>query len=367
MNPPAKRDKRDDGLSIVIPTWNGRALLEAYLPGVVKAAAAYREQSGSPTEIVIADDASTDGTGEWLSENFPQIRLVQSAKQQGFGLNSNRGVEAAKYPLVYLLNNDVAMELATLAPLAEHFADPNVFAVTGQVFDYDTGKLSGAGQVGEFRRGFLRIHQRYFAAPAPGDAQSNEQNNVQNNVAPYLTVFASGGSVLFDREKFLQLGGFDPMFSPFGWEDVELSLRAWRRGYEVRYEPRSAVWHKFSSTIGEKFRPRHVRAIYERNRLLAHWIHLETPAEWAAHVTFLLLKLAGDTLRGRWEAWSALRQALARLDAVGRLREELRASERHPLKDVLPLQEILSRVADQLHRPEVQPLSEQTAPVRRRS
>ena len=335
------------GVSIVIPTWNGQNLLEQYLPGVMEAAAAFTATTGLPAEIIIADDSSTDGTSNWLAENFPQVRLVRNKTQQGFGLNSNRGIEAARFPLVYLLNNDVAVAPGVLEPLAEHFTGPDVFAVTGNVYDFGTGELSGAGQLGEFRRGFFRVHRRYFVSEAP-----------EKPAEPFFTAFASGGSVMYDREKFLALGGFNKIFSPFGWEDVELSLRAWRRGFTVHYEPRSAVWHRFSSTIGEKFQPRHVRAIYERNRLLTHWIHLETSPQIASHLTFLLLKLLGDTLRLRWETWSALRQALALLGVVGGLRKELLASDRRSL------QAALHSVSAQLLRPQVRELNSDNALVR---
>jgi GT2 family glycosyltransferase len=338
---------RAPGVSVVIPSWNGRALLEKFLPTVLEAAAAFEAAGRAPTEVIVADDASTDDTLAWLAARFPQVRFESSDPQQGFGPTANRGVRAARYGLVYLVNNDVALEPATLPPLAAHFADPAVFAVAGQVYDYATGVLSGAGQVGEFRAGFLRIHRRYFV-PLPAARVG----------LPLLTIFASGGSSLFDREKFLALGGFDELFAPFGWEDVELSLRAWKQGYEVRYEPRSAVWHQFSSTISPRFAPRHLKAVYERNRLLAHWLHLETPAQVASHLFFLLLKLLGSPLVGRWEIWSAVAQALGRWGEVRSRRGSPRAARRRALRDVL------SRVAGELRRPEVRPLTPGTAPVR---
>ena len=63
-------------------------------------------------------------------------------------------------------------------------------------------------------------------------------------------MFASGGSTMFRRRQFIELGGFDPIFAPFYYEDVELSFRAWKRGWSVHYEPASTIRHQFSSTIG---------------------------------------------------------------------------------------------------------------------
>ncbi len=338
------------GLSIVIPSWNGRELLEKFLPSVVAAAEAFQTICREPAEIVVADDASSDETRAWLSARFPQVRCASSQQRQGFAPTANRGVRAARYALVYLVNNDVALEATTLPPLVAHFADPKVFAVASQVYDYSTGVLRGAGQLGEFRRGFLGIHRRYFVP-----------SSVPGVGAPFLTMFASGGSSLFDRRKVLALGGFDESFAPFGWEDVELSLRAWKRGFKIHYEPQSAVWHQFSSTITPRFSRRRVSAVYERNRLLTHWLHLDTPAQFAVHALFLSLKLLSSLFVGRWENWSATVQALRRRDEV-RARRQLVAASRAALER--PLTEVLNMLAGQLGRPGVQPLASDSAPVR---
>lgn len=337
---------RRDGLSIVITNWNGRALLEQFLPSVIHAARAFEEACGQAAEILIADDSSSDDSGAWLRAHWPQVRFEASERRLGFAGTANRGIRAARSPLVYLLNNDVALEPGTLLPLMKHFDNPAVFAVTGQAYDYASGVLRGAGQRGEFRRGFLGVHDRFFVpSPTPG-------------AQPLFTFFVSGGSSLFDREKFLSLGGFDEMFAPFGWEDVELSLRAWKQGFELRYEPESAVWHQFSSTIESHFRRRHVRAIYERNRLLAHWLHLDTRSQAASHGAFLVLRLLAGPLHGDIELWSALIQALSRVNQVRARRADLRARRQHQLAD------ILLKINGQMSRRGVRRLDSASAPVR---
>lgn len=349
MTPDPSHDVRafEPGLSIVIPSWNGRPLLERFLPSVVRAAAVFESTCRQPAEIIVADDASDDGTDAWLAANFPPVRRERGGEHAGFAPTANRGVRAARYALVYILNNDVALEPETLPPLVAHFTSASVFAVASQVYDYHTGQLRGAGQLGEFRRGFLGIHRRYFV---PESAPSADR--------PWLTFFATGGSALFDLRKFLALGGFEERFAPFGWEDVELSLRAWKQGFEVHWEPRSRVWHQFSSTITPGFSRRYVRAVYERNRLWAHWLHLDTPGEAAAHATFLALKHLAATFAGQWEMWSATAQALSRWGEIRAQRERLRSGQRRSLR------EILAQIAGELCRPHARPLNESSAPVR---
>ena len=332
------------GLSIVVTNWNGRALLEKFLPTVIEAARGFESACGQPTEILIADDASTDDSERWLQEDWPEVRFESSKRQQGFAPAANRGVRAARFSLVYLVNNDVALTAASLPPLAAHFGEANVLAVTGNAFDLSSGVLRGAGQRGRFRRGFLGVHSRFFVASPPAQ------------MPPLVTLYATGGSSLFDRDKFLALGGFEEMLAPYGWEDVELSLRAWKQGLEIRYEPRSAIWHQFSSTIGAHVPRRLSTGTYERNRLLAHWLHLDTFDQKASHGLGIGVKLLTSSLSGRTEYWRAFAQALAFRDKVNGRRAELRRTQRRALA------EVVQQIDEQMSRPEVRPLNDSSAP-----
>jgi GT2 family glycosyltransferase len=333
------------GISIVVPNWNGRALLEKFLPTVVEAARGFESARSQPTEILIVDDASTDDTEQWLRAHWPEVRFERSASQQGFAPTANRGVRAARFPLVYLVNNDVALTAATLPPLAAHFGEANVFAVTGNAYDFTTGVLRGAGQRGRFRRGFLGVHSRFFVPSPPAQ------------MPPLNTLYATGGSSLFDKDKCLAIGGFEEMLAPYGWEDVELSLRAWKQGFEIRYEPRSAIWHQFSSTIGAHVPRRRASATYERNRLLTHWLHLDTKGQKASHVLGVGMKLLNSSLSARTEYWRALAQALARWDRVNARRADLCRTQRRTLA------EVVHKIDEQMSRPEVRALNGASAPI----
>ncbi|HVG19083.1 MAG TPA: glycosyltransferase [Blastocatellia bacterium] len=329
------------GVSIVIPTWNGLDLLKRFLPSVASAATHYGNQSDAPTEILIVDDGSDDGTIDWLIAGgfrerraarplprpvaTPALRFVRNQTNRGFGEACNRGFEAASFPLVLLLNNDVDLAEDAIAPLVENFKDAELFAAHCRVIELESGQECGSGKLGAFARGFIRVHRSY--------ACLRETNQKQSDINPargskLYSMFAGGGSAMFDRDKFLSLGAFEPLLSPFYWEDVELSHRAWKRGYTVVYEPRSVAHHRISSTI-RKLDRRRVRRIQQRNRLIYHWIHLHDGRMLASHVLWVALLALTAPLRLQPGFISSCAAALKSLPQIrARRGEEKRRAKR---------------------------------------
>ncbi len=285
------------GVSIVIPSWNGFGLLQRFFPSVLAAARRYCTQLDAPTEIIVVDDGSTDETAGWLGgQGFqkangsgktgrrgeretgnPGLRFASNERNLGFGETCNRGFQLAAHPLVFLLNNDVEVDVDCIAPLVENFEDDSVFAAHCRVFEFTSGRECGTGKLGSFSRGFIRVHRSYKVSESRGESGS-----------ALFSMFAGGGSAMFDRRKFLEIGGFERLLTPYYWEDVELSYRAWKRGYSILYEPRSVTRHLVSSTIG-KLKRRRVRKIEQRNRLIFHWINLHDKKMIASHVAWVLL------------------------------------------------------------------------------
>ena len=348
-------------VSIVIPNWNGLALLQQFLPSVITSAQIYASRSHAPVEILILDDGSTDESVAWLlGEGFeerkdageqrsrgagepepdhpstpapqhpcaesapaqkasPQrvdLRLIRNDKNCGFGYTCNRGFAAAKHRLVFLLNNDVEVSAEAIFPLIENFSDDSVFAVHCRVFEFESGEECGTGKLGGFRRGFIRVHRSYASAREEGPRPD----------APLYSMFASGGSAMFDRRKFLELGGFEPLLSPIYWEDVEISYRAWKRGLVVLYEPRSEVRHRVSSTM-RKVNRRKVRRMQQRNRLIFHWINLHDSFLMASHVVWVILLAITSPLLLKPGFLLSCIEALRMLPGIlTRRREEKRAA-----------------------------------------
>jgi GT2 family glycosyltransferase len=347
----------------VIPTWNGLELLKRFLPSVFDAANRYTNQFGAPTEIVIVDDGSEDDSVAWLvGQGFaaekrertltlagdrptPGLIVIRNETNRGFGETCNRGFEAASYPLVLLLNNDVEVDLNFIRPLVDSFAEESVFAAHCRVFELDSDRECGTGKLGSFARGFIRVHKSYIPRAADIDNERHREPNASSSTAPLYSMFAGGGSAMFDREKFFEIGGFEPLLSPFYWEDVELSYRGWKRGYIVVYEPRSVTRHRVSSTIS-KLDPRRVRRLQQRNRLIYHWIHLHEPSLILSHLLWVLLLAVTAPIRLKPWFISSCIDALGRLPEIRKRRIEERRAARRSDRDVFIIFEALERRAD---------------------
>ena len=356
------------GVSIVIPTWNGLELLKRFLPSVIAAAIQYSNQLNAHTEIVIVDDGSLDESVEWLlgqgfvevsdvakgrrgdgarerddflrDRSAPTLKLIKNDANCGFGETCNRGFDAARYPLVFLLNNDVKADVNSIAPLVENFDDPSVFAAHCRVFDLETGQECGNGKIGGFARGFIRVHRSYV--PQCANVKGREEQGTHD---PLYSMFAGGGSAMFDRDKFLEIGGFERLLSPFYWEDVELSYRAWKRGYSVLYEPRSVAHHRVSSTIG-KLDQRAVHKVEQRNRLIYHWIHLHDRRMMASHVLWAALLVVTAPLRLKPAFISSCFSALKLLPEIQRRRVDEKQSARRSDRDVFDIFASLEKRTD---------------------
>mgnify|MGYP001626225127 CR=1 FL=1 len=265
-------------VSVVIANWNGKHLMEQFLPSVLNA---LRDCD----EVIVVDNGSTDGSVEFLRENFPQVRLIRLPKNYGFSVANNIGVLAARNEVVVLLNNDMRPEEGFLEPLLSHFNDPTVFAVGAKLLHFD-GSPDHANRTRLIvSGGFLSI---------AGERDSKQLNLITE---PEEQAHAQGGGAAFDRKKFLELGGFDPIFSPAYFEDVDLSLRALQKGWRIVYEPRSIVWH-----LGGQTGKARARWFFElvsfRNFLIFNFLNAPTPWWLGWQMGSLTLWLMTEALCG---------------------------------------------------------------------
>lgn len=255
--------------SVVIPNYNGRPLLERYLKKNLSVLAS----NGVDHEVIVVDDGSEDDSVAYLRE-VEGIRLVARSRNGGFSRTCNEGAGKARQDLLFFLNTDVDLVENPLPPLSLCLENPNVFAVAPKVIvpsrGTDTGHITGS-----FRRGFIRERHRSLS--------------VKGSEKPSPVLYACGAALACRRAMFVALGGFDELFSPYFFEDFDIGYRAWKRGWEVLYEPAASVIHQEQQTIGQNNEKRN--RIYSRNRLIFHWKNLIDSPLRKRHFAYVGFKL----------------------------------------------------------------------------
>jgi GT2 family glycosyltransferase/glycosyltransferase involved in cell wall biosynthesis len=286
-------------VSVVIPNYNGRDLLEECLPSVVSAMTSYR----GGAEIILVDDASTDESVAFVRERFPSVRIVALLKNRGFGRASDIGIKRAANHLVLLLNSDIAVTESFLGPLVNCFKDSNVFGVQPRAY-FPGGKRLNVGlNVGRLDpgTGYIQIWNE----------ADTEEDELVDRLCP--TLYCLGGAMLFDRRKYRALGGFDDLFYPFRWEDIDLCYRAAKRGWRVLYQPESVVYHKHHATLNKVFSPDYLNIIEQKNELLFIWKNLHDRALITLHLRKLPPYLLSMLLSGRYNFCRGLIRAMGSL------------------------------------------------------
>ncbi len=241
-------------IDIIIPSFNGKYLLEKHLPQVYK-------NSDFLNKVIIIDNGSTDDTIDWLKKNYPQVVIVRNSRNLGFTKPINQGVAVSKSDYIVLLNNDVRPEKGYLKDIFRFFDDENVFAVS---FNED----KASWPLVTWENGKLHF------------SQGEDKNS------PRYSCWASGGSAIFKRSIWDKLGGFNEVYAPFYWEDIDIGFRAWKTGYKVVWNNKSTVFHEHESTSA-KINHKYVEIIKQRNELLFTWINITDKDLKKTHAKFL--------------------------------------------------------------------------------
>jgi len=300
-------------VSVVIPNWNGRK----WLPGCLTALA---DQHLAPTEIVLVDNGSTDGSVDYLRREHPGVEVVALASNTGFAHAANRGIEAATGDLLALINTDVVLAEDWLARMVRTLDEhPTAAAAACKMLSledpeaiYDAGDILRRDGACEQRGRFERDDGRY-----------DEAGEVFG---------ACAGAAVYRREAIRAVGGFDERYFAY-LEDVDLALRLRLAGWSCRYEP-AAAYHAGEGSSGQ-LPGGHDRLVVRNTVLL---VAKAFPARWLPHVLYRQGAWAYHAwLRGRLlEHLRGLAAAVPELPSALRERGRLRRSARISIDAVVP-------------------------------
>lgn len=298
MSSPSRNSIR---ASLIVLNFNGREVIESCINSLVEAKA-------PEDEIIVVDNASSDGSFESLKKRR-DIRLLR-LDENTFIFGLNRGLEIARGRFVAFLNNDILVEPEFVDRCLGRFLDGmDVFAVCPRVLDMN-GDDQGSRTSGFWLRGLI------FFRPLPHSSE------------PTDCFFAVGGQSFFRRDMLDEIGSIDPLFRPMYHEDVELSYRAWKRGWRIRYEPSAIAHHVGGHSSQRVFTPSQLRSFVRQNEFLTVWKNITDASLLAEHVALIPFRLAAALLRRDWPTTVGFAHAARRLGEVRVARRTARAHMR---------------------------------------
>jgi GT2 family glycosyltransferase len=215
--------------SIVIPVYNKVNYTKACLARLFETLPTYFEG-----EVIVIDDASTDETAEFLTEmakEVPYLKIIHNTTNKGFIYNCNKGVELATGEIIVFLNNDTLPQAGWLQPLWRVLKDKPKVGAVGAKLIYPDGSLQEAGGVIFNDASGHNYGKSDFAANSPAYQFVREVD------------YCSGALLATYRKLFLELAGFDELYSPAYYEDADFCFKLRKAGYKVYYQPDSVIVH----------------------------------------------------------------------------------------------------------------------------
>jgi GT2 family glycosyltransferase len=285
-----------DRTHILVLNYNGRGLLEDCLPSIFEAAL----HSRVPCRVTVVDNGSTDLSRELVQSRWPQAGFVS---EENRGLASfNSVLQRLDEPVVLLLNNDIKLDRGAVGPLLEVFEtrDDALFAAPS-CWTFDGRTYEGMRTRVRMRYGLVQGMCR-----VPGFERLIEQKDLTAAAGPVLAM---------DRRRFLDLGGYDPIYFPGRIEDLDLGFRGWMAGYRGYYVPESVAYHQGFGTFRPHLGEARCDQLASRNTLIFMWKNT-SGVRLLTHFLWLPIRLARSLLQGRRSFAFGLFEACSRVRSI---------------------------------------------------
>ena len=222
-------------IAVVILNWNGTKLLEQFLPSIVK--------FSPDADIYIADNASTDDSIAFVKANFPTVKIVENNRNYGFAKGYNEALKHIDAEIYALVNSDIEVTENWLKPILETFEnEPKTAIIQPKILDFKNKEyFEYAGAAGGFmdKYGFMFCRGRVFETLEKDKSQYDDNCEI---------FWASGACFFIRGSVFNELKGFDAEFFAHQ-EEIDLCWRAFNKGYVVKYNSQSSVYHVGGATL----------------------------------------------------------------------------------------------------------------------
>lgn len=223
--------------AVVILNWNGETFLKKFLPIVIK------QTPKSLADVIVADNASTDGSVAMLRHTFPDIRIIQNSTNGGFAKGYNKALEQVSAEYYVLLNSDVEVTENWLEPVIRMMdTDQTIAAAQPKIRSWHRkAYFEYAGAAGGFidQYGYPFCRGRIFQHLEKDIGQYDDETEI----------FWATGACMFVRAKaYHELGGLDEDFFAH-MEEIDFCWRLKQKGYKIMYQPDSVVYHVGGGTL----------------------------------------------------------------------------------------------------------------------
>ncbi len=222
-------------VAVVILNWNGKDLLEQFLPSVVK--------FSNKANVYLADNASTDDSVAFASEFFPSVKIIQNKVNGGYAKGYNNALKNLREEIFVLLNSDVEVTENWLQPVISEFEkDNSVVAAQPKILDYKNKEFfEYAGAAGGFidKYGYPYCRGRIFDTLEKDEGQYNDISEI---------FWASGACLFVKADAFWQAGGFDEDYFAHQ-EEIDLCWRLQSKAGKILYVGKSKVYHLGGATL----------------------------------------------------------------------------------------------------------------------
>jgi GT2 family glycosyltransferase len=283
--------------SVIVLGFNGRRYLDACLSSLLDQVMPCHDY-----EVLFADNASTDGSAEYVAQNYPSVRLIRFKENFGFAEGNNRAVPYARGRYIAFLNQDTVVHKMWLSELVRAMSShPEVKAVHSNTLMPWHPEFAGREREAVVRHIYLTDLSRF------GHAAYRQLPFTPEVVR---TLFVSGGSMMIDRAILDELGYvFDPDFVAY-CEDTDLSLRIHSLGYQTALVPTSIVYHDQRAASGPDMRSLRKASLVLKNRYLAYFKNMHA-SEFLLYLPFLLIGAPLKIYEFQWSRGRKLAYALA--------------------------------------------------------
>ena len=263
-------------IAIVILNWNGKELLEKFLPSIV----AY---SLEDAEVYVADNNSTDDSIDFIKENYPQVQIIQNKINGGYAKGYNDALKHVEADVYALVNSDIEVTKNWLKPIKAVFEkNGNTAIVQPKLLDFkNKTKFEYAGAAGGFVdfMGYPFCRGRVFMELEQDQGQFNDVADI---------FWASGACFFIKSAIYHKLGGFDEQYFAHQ-EEIDLCWRVQNEGYKIKYVGTSEVYHVGGATLQES----NPQKTYLNFRNSLFTISKNVPKRFVFIVVFLRLLLDG--------------------------------------------------------------------------